>query len=93
MKWQQIPIWWRWYYWLSPIAWTINGLVTSQVGNKGGNLHVPGGVDIPVKTFLKDTFGFEYDFLPYIALAHFGWVFLYFFVFAYSMKFLNFQKR
>ncbi|KAL0543693.1 hypothetical protein IC582_018796 [Cucumis melo] len=89
----QIPIWWRWYYWLSPIAWTINGLVTSQVGNKGGNLHVAGGVDIPVKTFLKDTFGFEYDFLPYIALAHFGWVFLYFFVFAYSMKFLNFQKR
>uniref|UniRef100_A0A453KMP4 ABC transporter domain-containing protein n=1 Tax=Aegilops tauschii subsp. strangulata TaxID=200361 RepID=A0A453KMP4_AEGTS len=25
----RIPIWWRWYYWLSPIAWTLNGLVTS----------------------------------------------------------------
>lgn len=90
---QQIPIWWRWYYWLSPIAWTINGLVTSQVGNKEGNLRVAGRGEIPVKAFLKDTFGYEYDFLPYIALAHFGWVFIYFFVFAYSMKFLNFQKR
>ncbi|KAG7034516.1 ABC transporter G family member 34, partial [Cucurbita argyrosperma subsp. argyrosperma] len=89
----QIPIWWRWYYWLSPIAWTINGLVTSQVGNKEGNLRVAGRGEIPVKAFLKDTFGYEYDFLPYIALAHFGWVFIYFFVFAYSMKFLNFQKR
>ncbi|MBA0596224.1 hypothetical protein Gorai_013054, partial [Gossypium raimondii] len=25
----EIPIWWRWYYWASPVAWTINGLVTS----------------------------------------------------------------
>ncbi|KAI4365646.1 hypothetical protein MLD38_021612 [Melastoma candidum] len=26
----QIPIWWRWYYWASPVAWTLYGLVTSQ---------------------------------------------------------------
>ena len=82
---QQIPIWWRWYYWASPMAWTIYGLVTSQVGDKDADLVVPGlGTSVPLKTFLKETFGFEYDFLPIVGLVHVGWVLLFFFVFAYD---------
>jgi hypothetical protein len=46
-----------------------------------------------VKEFLKQTYGFEYEFLPVVAIAHVGWVLLFLFVFAYAMKFLNFQKR
>ncbi|KAJ8755785.1 hypothetical protein K2173_024329 [Erythroxylum novogranatense] len=26
----QMPVWWSWYYWLCPVAWSLNGLVTSQ---------------------------------------------------------------
>ncbi|KAL5545906.1 hypothetical protein UlMin_005593 [Ulmus minor] len=90
----QIPIWWRWYYWASPVAWTLYGLVTSQVGDKENELELPGqGTSIPVKEFLKTTLGFEYDFLPAVAVAHLGWVLLFFFVFAYGIKFLNFQRR
>ncbi|XP_030532381.1 pleiotropic drug resistance protein 2 [Rhodamnia argentea] len=89
----QIPIWWRWYYWASPVAWTLYGLVTSQVGDKSGNLEIPGGVDMPLKQFLKQGLGFDYDFLPAVAVAHIGWVLLFFFVFAYGIKFLNFQRR
>ena len=94
-KWlQQIPIWWRWYYWASPVAWTLYGLVTSQVGDKSTDLELPGlGTSIPVKTFLKDSLDFDYDFLPAVAVAHVGWVLLFFFVFAYGIKFLNFQRR
>ncbi|MQL00608.1 hypothetical protein EI005_25720, partial [Escherichia coli] len=29
----KIPIWWRWYYWACPVAWTIYGLVASQFGD------------------------------------------------------------
>lgn len=90
---QQIPIWWRWYYWASPVAWTLYGLVTSQVGDKSASLEVPGAGDIPLKRFLKDDLGFEYDFLPIVACMHIVWVLLFFFVFAYGIKFLNFQKR
>ncbi|KAG5141732.1 hypothetical protein JHK82_017427 [Glycine max] len=28
-----IPVWWRWYYWACPVAWTIYGLVASQFGD------------------------------------------------------------
>ncbi|XVF07655.1 hypothetical protein REPUB_Repub06bG0158300 [Reevesia pubescens] len=89
----QIPIWWRWYYWASPFAWTLNGLVTSQMGDKDAIIKVPGQGDVSIKEFLKKSFGFEYDFLPAVAVAHIGWCLLFFFVFAYGIKFLNHQRR
>ncbi|KAK9282777.1 hypothetical protein L1049_010998 [Liquidambar formosana] len=89
----QIPIWWRWYYWASPVAWTIYGLVTSQLGDNIALVEVPGEDCMLVKVYLKKFLGFDNDFLGYVALAHVGWVLLFFFVFAYGIKFLNFQRR
>ncbi|PPS12924.1 hypothetical protein GOBAR_AA07712 [Gossypium barbadense] len=89
----QIPIWWRWYYWASPVAWTLYGLVTSQVGDKDGPLEVPGRQNMTVEGFLKEDLGFEYNFLPAVAVAHVGWCLLFFFVFAYGIRFLNYQRR
>ncbi|GMI91957.1 ATP-binding cassette G39, PLEIOTROPIC DRUG RESISTANCE 11, pleiotropic drug resistance 11 [Hibiscus trionum] len=89
----QIPIWWRWYYWATPVAWTLNGLITSQLGDKNSDLVVPGYPNVPVKTYIKEMFGFEQDFLPVVAVAHIGWCLLFLFVFAYGIKFLNFQRR
>ncbi|KAI8569222.1 hypothetical protein RHMOL_Rhmol02G0261800 [Rhododendron molle] len=89
----QIPIWWRWYYWASPMAWTLYGLVTSQIGDKDALLEVPGEGDVPLKLFLKSYLGFEYDFLPAVAVVHICWVIGFSFVFAYGIKCLNFQRR
>ncbi|RZC83900.1 hypothetical protein C5167_046685 [Papaver somniferum] len=90
----QIPVWWRWYYWASPVSWTLYGLVTSQVGDKNTPLEIPGQAEkIMLQDFLKDNLGFEYNFLGYVALGHLGFVLLFFFVFAYGIKFLNFQRR
>ncbi|TMW96780.1 hypothetical protein EJD97_006784 [Solanum chilense] len=89
----QIPIWWRWYYWASPVAWTIYGLVTSQIGDKNNPIVIPGGGEVSIKLYLKDSFGFEYDFLGVVAVVHVAWAVFFCFVFAYAIKFLNFQKR
>ncbi|CAL5352643.1 unnamed protein product [Camellia sinensis] len=91
-----IPIWWRWYYWCSPVAWTIYGIFTSQVGDKSSPLSVTSeaGTDFTtVKMFLKVNMGFEHSFLLAVLVAHVGWVLLFFLVFAYGIKFLNFQRR
>lgn len=90
---QQIPIWWRWYYWASPTAWTIYGLITSQLGKISDEVEVLGDTSMQVKDFLKNELGFEYDFLGAVAVAHIGFVVLFLFVFAYGIKFLNFQRR
>ncbi|KAE8792534.1 ABC transporter G family member 48 [Hordeum vulgare] len=88
-----IPIWWRWYYWANPVSWTIYGVVASQFGDHGGSLLVPGGNPVVVKQFLEDNLGVRHDFLGYVVLAHFAYIIVIFFVFGYSIKFLNFQKR
>nr|GMC51039.1 pleiotropic drug resistance protein 2-like [Ipomoea batatas] len=89
----QIPVWWRWYCWATPISWTIYGLFASLLGDKESLVEVPGEGDVTVKQFLKDNLGFDYGFLPAIAVGHVGWVLLFSFVFAYGIMFLNFQKR
>ncbi|KAK3408153.1 hypothetical protein EUGRSUZ_J00451 [Eucalyptus grandis] len=88
-----IPVWWRWYYWCSPVAWTIYGIFTSQVGDKKDPIEIDGGLKPQIDEFLKSSLGFDYDFLVPVALAHIGWVLVFFFVFAYGIKFLNFQRR
>lgn len=89
-----IPIWWRWYYWGSPIAWTIYGIFASQLGDITTRVELSGGALNPqVNEFLKNSLGYDHDFLIPVVLAHVGWVLLFFFVFAYGIKFLNFQRR
>lgn len=75
------------------MAWTLYGLITSQVGENENLVEVPGADSMSVKAFIKSFLGYDYDFLPYVAMAHVLWVVLFFIVFACGIKFLNFQKR
>ncbi|GAU13808.1 hypothetical protein TSUD_261350 [Trifolium subterraneum] len=29
----RMPVWWRWFYWANPVAWSLYGLFASQFGN------------------------------------------------------------
>lgn len=88
---QAMPPWWVWYYWLSPVAWTLNGLVTSQLGDVETVMEAPNAV--PVKDYIEDFFGYNHDWLGYIAAVLIGFCLLFWSVFAFSIKYFNFQKR
>ncbi|KAE9452163.1 hypothetical protein C3L33_15936, partial [Rhododendron williamsianum] len=45
-------------------------LIPRPVGDDDALLEVPGEGDVPLKLFLEYYLGFEYDFLPAVALAH-----------------------
>ncbi|PHU00219.1 hypothetical protein BC332_30006 [Capsicum chinense] len=89
----QIPIWWRWYYWGSPIPWTIYGLVTSQLGDKNNPISIPGSGEVSIKMYLKQSYGFEYDFLGVVAAVHVVWAVFFALIFSCGIKMLNFQRR
>ncbi|KAL4357686.1 hypothetical protein HN51_028978 [Arachis hypogaea] len=89
----QIPIWWRWFYWASPPAWTIYGLLTSQIGDKDSPVAVPGSGTLSVRHYLEKQMGYHYNFLGEVAVAHVAFVLIFLFVFAYSIRYLNFQTR
>lgn len=90
-----LPIWWRWFYWSNPVSWTIYGVTASQFGDVGRNVTATGSSTstVVVKEFLDQTLGMKHDFLGYVVLAHFGYILLFVFLFAYGTKALNFQKR
>ncbi|CAN1121568.1 Pleiotropic drug resistance protein 1 [Linum perenne] len=84
-----MPVWWRWYAWASPVAWTLYGLVASQFGDVTTILDT----DDRVEDFLQSYFGFRHDFLGVVAAVVVGFATLFAFIFAFSIKFFNYQRR
>ncbi|XP_075663586.1 pleiotropic drug resistance protein 1-like isoform X2 [Castanea sativa] len=87
----RIPIWWRWYYWACPVAWTLYGLVVSQFGDIEELM--TDGNNESVKEFVKSYFGYKHDFLGVVAAVVAGVAVLFAFIFAVSIKIFNFQRR
>ncbi|XP_042517441.1 pleiotropic drug resistance protein 1-like isoform X2 [Macadamia integrifolia] len=87
-----IPIWWRWYYWACPVAWTLYGLVVSQFGDIT-ELISTGEKHETVQQFLLDYFGFKHSFLGVVASMMVVFTVLFAFIFAFSIKVFNFQRR
>ncbi|KAM5564592.1 pleiotropic drug resistance protein 1-like [Rosa sericea] len=85
----RIPIWWRWFYWLCPISWTLYGLIASQFGDIKDALES----GKTVENFISDYFGYKKDFLGVVAIVHVGIAVLFGFIFAFSIKAFNFQRR
>ena len=86
---QSIPIWWRWYYWACPVAWTLYGLVASQFGDLK-DITEEGD---SVQDYLKSSLGFEHDFLGVVAGVIVGIAVLFAFIFAFAIRAFNFQRR
>lgn len=90
----RIPVWWRWYYWACPVAWTVYGLILSQYGDSEDLITVTGKSYKPtIKHYIKDQYGYESDFMGPVATVLFGFAAFFGFVFAYAIKTLNFQTR
>lgn len=91
---QRIPIWWRWYYWANPIAWSLYGLLTSQYGDLNEPVRLADGVHtVPIKQLLEDQFGFKHELLGVAGLVVVGFCIVFAVTFAYAIKFFNFQRR
>ncbi|PWA98468.1 pleiotropic drug resistance protein PDR/CDR [Artemisia annua] len=90
----RLPIWWRWYYWANPVAWSLYGLLTSQYGDVNEPIKLADGShSVPLRQFLKDQFGYEHEFLGVAATAVVVFCLLFAVTFAFTMKSFNFQRR
>ncbi|KAG6409649.1 hypothetical protein SASPL_127690 [Salvia splendens] len=85
----RIPVWWRWYYYVCPISWSLYGLVASQFGDIETMLDT----NETVADFIRTYFDFKHDFVGYVAVIIVGISVLFGFIFAFSIRAFNFQKR
>ncbi|KAL6864961.1 hypothetical protein ACP4OV_016112 [Aristida adscensionis] len=85
----KVPIWWRWYYWVCPVSWSLYGLVVSQFGD----IETQMDDGKPVKEFLEDYFGFKNSWLGWTATIIVAFSLLFAMLFGFAIMKLNFQKR
>ena len=85
-------MWWRWYYYVCPVSWTLYGLVASQFGDLTSDVTDTGSKQT-VEEFLRSYFGFRHDFIGVCAAVVLGFAVLFAFIFAVSIRIFNFQKR
>lgn len=75
------------------MAWTVYGLITSQYGDLDDQISVPGGGMVSIKSYIKDYFGFDYDFLGVVGAVLAGFAVFFAFMYALCIRTLNFQNR
>ncbi|QCE08996.1 ATP-binding cassette [Vigna unguiculata] len=89
----KIPKWWVWYYWICPVAWTVYGLIVSQYRDVEITIFVPGQNNQTIKHYIEDHYGFKPNFMGPVAIVLVAFPVFFAFVFAFSIKTLNFQTR
>ncbi|XP_059635000.1 ABC transporter G family member 32 [Cornus florida] len=91
---KRIPIWWRWYYWANPVAWSLYGLLASQYGDVDEVVKLSDGVQtVAIRVLVRNVFGFRHDFLGICGIMVVGFCMMFGVIFAYAIKSFNFQKR
>lgn len=82
-------MWWRWYFWICPVAWTLYGLIASQFGDVKDVL----ANGQTVEDFIREYYGYKHDFVGVTACVIVGIVVLFAFIFGISIRSFNFQRR
>ncbi|CAH8363125.1 unnamed protein product [Eruca vesicaria subsp. sativa] len=85
----RMPVWLRWFPYASPAWWGLYGVTISQYGDVETRLDT----GETVIEFMKNYYGYEHDFLWVVSLVLIAFCVLFAFIYALSVKTLNFQKR
>ncbi|CAD6336571.1 unnamed protein product [Miscanthus lutarioriparius] len=85
---RKTPIWWRWYCWICPAAWTLYGLVSQY-----GDITTPMEDGRTVNVFIEDYFDFKHSWLGWAAAIVVAFSVFFAALFAFAIMKLNFEKR
>ncbi|GLJ30773.1 hypothetical protein SUGI_0610320 [Cryptomeria japonica] len=88
----KMPVWWRWYNWVTPISWTLYGLIASQLADVDTEMETADG-KVAVSEFIRNYFGMRHDFLGIVALVIVCIPIGFAALFGLAIKKFNFQKR
>ncbi|XP_042513197.1 ABC transporter G family member 31-like isoform X2 [Macadamia integrifolia] len=87
-----IPGWWIWFYYICPVAWTLRGIITSQLGDVETQIVGP-EFEGSVKEYINASLGYGPGMIGVSVAVLIAFIIFFFSVYAFSIKVLNFQKR
>lgn len=65
---QHMPPYYAWTKYANPLAWTLDGLITSEYGSDAAVLRTLSFGDLPIAEFIHRQYGYRHDWLPWIPL-------------------------
>jgi hypothetical protein len=88
---QQIPKWWLWLYYSSPMSWTLNMFFTTQFGYEDEKMITIFRENKSIAAFMRD-YNFRRELLPVAAIVLAAYPIIFASMFGYSISKLNFQR-
>lgn len=89
---QNIPKWLVWFYWICPMSWSLEGILTSQYGDIEREISAF-GEQKALNAFLESYYGYHLHHSSVAALVLFAFPLVFATCFAYAIAKLNFQRR
>eukprot|EP00891_Asterochloris_glomerata_P005114 jgi/Astpho2/5114/Aster-06326 len=90
---QMVP-WWKWFFYINPLSWTLYGIIVTQLGDQENLIST--GVGQPVMTikqYLNQNYDYQLSFIGPIVGIMFGFIIFFAGLAIVCLKFVNFQKR
>ena len=89
----EMPWYWRWINYIDPLTYSLQAVVTDQLGDNLSPITTPAGRTMTVKDFLESAFDY-YESFTYINVAIlFGFVFFFRWIGVFSLLVFNHQKK
>ena len=63
-----MPPWFSWYTYINPVAWTLNGLISSQYGSLTTKVQTLAHGTIEVGQYIRVQYDYKYEQREYILL-------------------------
>lgn len=99
---QRMPVWWSWFSYINPFAWSIYGLVASQLGSDFTNVvntygfdpaDGPLGQDLYVAQFIYKYYGYDADYLIRLIPIVLGFSVAFWLIASAGLKFIIYYSR
>ncbi|BDA40539.1 Pleiotropic drug resistance protein 1 [Coccomyxa sp. Obi] len=89
---QMVP-WWKWYWYINPISWTLYGIIVTQLGDDNTVVDIPGGGSTTISGYLDSTYNYQLSWIGNIIGILIGFMVFFGALAILSLKFINYQRR
>ena len=99
---QRMPAWWSWFSYVNPFAWSIYGLVASQLGHDFEHVvntygfdpeDGPFGQDLYVAQFVNKYYGYDAEYLTRLVPIVLGYSVAFWLIASAGLKFIIYYSR
>lgn len=89
---QQLPVYWKWFYYANPLSYVFDGIIGSQLGDVNNERMLLEDGSTPIVSDFINSIGIYHSFVGYDALILVGWILFFMLITFLGMKGYNLSR-